>query len=163
MSFEELQKTDSYKKLGIDVVAFFAIDFFGLIFLFGGIYGDSFLIVFGIITMVFSSWGLYYFAKQMNDIKKYAKTFKKAEGKVVNFEQSGLFTHLVAVFVDDENEERRMLSTDTLRRYVVDAYLEKKLDIYYSPKFKTVLIYDPSTEEVLTQKEEEKEDDPYAL
>ena len=162
MNKDVLRKSSSYQKITFDLASFSMVTFLGLVFILGGIYSNRGLILGGFLIILFGGVYTYRFYQMIHLINLHAKTFKQAEGKVVNMEGYRSFqgVQMIVEFKDDLNEPRRMPTPSTMRIFDISAYLEKAHTIYYSPKVPFVLI---QLEDEVIETIEDVEEDPFKL
>lgn len=163
MKFEELKQSKTYKAYVSFMTIYLCVFIFSLIVFIGVIFTKDGTSIFMSLLILLAMAGLIgYYARILYKIKKTSKTFQMCEAKVVNVE-TGMgrgYLKLVVEFRDLMGEDHRMSSLGTFTQMVVSDYLEKTINIYFSPLWKEVLVKEAPED---FYPESEKEEDPFKL
>lgn len=160
--FEQLKATKSYQHLNSIFSACMGILVIGLLFLFVGIASlERGLIAITLVINLILSVIIYISHKDMTFIKKEAKSFQRCEGLCVNVSGEQAYRGYTALLIEFEDyigNQHRMPTHAIFHFHEVALHIEKEVIVYYSPKYKVVLI---ENVKVTFPDNIEQEEDPF--
>ncbi|MDY0074777.1 MAG: hypothetical protein WC992_00855 [Acholeplasmataceae bacterium] len=166
MKIEDLKQTYGYKQVNTYMTVYFSVGLFTALFIVVGLVNQ--LPVFTIVGLALTGFMFYLSWNQfqmLRKIKIHAKSFEICEAKAINvatLASNYRYNRIVFEFEDFMGEFHRMESNNIVQSYELELYLEKTMEICYSPHLERVLIMNQLTREETQKTEEKNEDDPFS-